>query len=43
MMGGYAPYVWTAFGVVGVVLIGNMVVPYWQYRVLLQTLKKEII
>jgi heme exporter protein D len=31
-MGGYARYVWTAFFMTALVLIGNIIVPYYQQR-----------
>ena len=31
-MGGYALFVWSAYGLVAVVLIGNAVVPWWRHR-----------
>ena len=31
-MGGYAFYVWSAYGLVAAVLIGNAAVPWWRYR-----------
>lgn len=37
-MGGYAFYVWTAFGVVGVVLLINLILPLLRQRKLLKKL-----
>ena len=31
-MGGYAFFVWGAYGLVSVVLIGNAAVPWWRHR-----------
>ena len=31
-MGGYAFFVWSAYGLVAVVLVGNAAVPWWQHR-----------
>ena len=31
-MGGYAFYVWSAYALVLIVLIGNAVVPWWRHR-----------
>ena len=31
-MGGYAFFVWSAYGLVAIVLIGNAVVPWWRHR-----------
>jgi len=31
-MGGYAFFVWGAYGLVAVVLIGNAAVPWWRHR-----------
>lgn len=31
-MGGYAFFVWSAYGLVAVVLIGNAAVPWWRHR-----------
>ncbi|MDE0152627.1 MAG: heme exporter protein CcmD [Gammaproteobacteria bacterium] len=31
-MGGYAFFVWSAYGLVAVVLVGNAAVPWWWHR-----------
>ena len=31
-MGGYAFFVWSTYGLVAVVLIGNAAVPWWRHR-----------
>ncbi len=31
-MGGYAFFVWSAYGLVAVVLVGNAAVPWWRHR-----------
>ena len=31
-MGGYAFYVWSAYALVAIVLVGNAAVPWWRHR-----------
>ena len=31
-MGGYAFFVWSAYGLVAAVLIGNAIAPWWRHR-----------
>lgn len=38
-MGGYGFYVWTSYGLTFVVLLCNIIVPVWQRKQLLRTLK----
>ncbi|MGH8371082.1 MAG: heme exporter protein CcmD [Gammaproteobacteria bacterium] len=40
-MGGYAMYVWPAYGIAAVVLIVNAWLPGWQLRRLLEDLKRR--
>jgi heme exporter protein D len=40
-MGGYAFYVWTAYGVAGVVLVANLVNPLLKERQLLRDIKRQ--
>ncbi|MCX8049839.1 MAG: heme exporter protein CcmD [Methylohalobius sp.] len=39
-MGGYGAYVWSAYGVVTVVLIWNLIVPWLKWRTLVRDLKR---
>ena len=41
-MGGYALYVWGSYGLAAVILIGNIVLPKYQHKVMLKTLAKKM-
>ncbi|HET7922990.1 MAG TPA: heme exporter protein CcmD [Gammaproteobacteria bacterium] len=41
VMGGYAAYVWPAYGIVALVLILNAWLPGWRLRRLLRDLKRQ--
>ena len=41
-MGGYAFYVWTAYGIVTLVLLINFIIPIHRRRKLLQQIKRQI-
>ena len=41
-MGGYGVYVWSAYAIVAVVLIGNLIVPVLQARELKRRLARQI-
>lgn len=38
-MGGYAPYVWSSYGIAAVVVLANIIWPYWRHRALRRKLK----
>lgn len=40
-MGGYAVYVWPAYGVALVVMIANAILPDWHHRTLLKALRRR--
>lgn len=40
-MGGYAFYVWTAYGIVTVVLLVNFIIPIQRRRKLLKQIKRQ--
>jgi heme exporter protein D len=40
-MGGYAFYVWTSYGLALIVLLANLLSPYWQRRKLLADLARR--
>ncbi len=40
-MGGYAPYVWSAYGIALVVLAYNIISPAWQRRRLLREIHQR--
>lgn len=42
-MGGYAPYVWVAFGVTGLVVIGNAVAAFRRERMIRERLRQRIL
>lgn len=31
-MGGYGGYVWSAYGIAAVVLLGNLAISHWQFK-----------
>ncbi|MBX9705959.1 MAG: heme exporter protein CcmD [Gammaproteobacteria bacterium] len=39
-MGHYAAYVWSAYGIMAVVLIGNILEPIWRRKDLIKKLKQ---
>lgn len=39
-MGGYGFYVWLAYGLTGLVLVYNLVRPYWRHKQLLTQLRQ---
>ena len=41
MMGGYARYVWSAYGIAAVVLIANVIIPLWGHRRLVRRIRDE--
>jgi len=38
-MGGYAAFVWPAYGIVAVVMAANVLVPWWRHRQLRRRLR----
>ncbi|GAB3683934.1 heme exporter protein CcmD [Salinisphaera aquimarina] len=40
-MGGYAPFVWSSYGIAAVVLLGNIITPLIAHRVLLRRIRNE--
>lgn len=40
-MGGYAPYVWSAYGIAAVVLVVNVLAPLHRRRQLLEELRRR--
>jgi heme exporter protein D len=41
-MGGYAPYVWSAYGLTAVLLLGNLWLAFRRERQILQELAREL-
>lgn len=41
-MGGYALYVWVSYGVAAIILIGNIILPKYQHKMMLKTLTKKM-
>lgn len=41
-MGGYAFYVWASYGIAAVVLIGNIVLPKYQHKSMINKLTKKL-
>lgn len=41
-MGGHAPYVWSAYGIGVVILVLNILVPWWQSRRFRQQLQRRL-
>ena len=39
-MGHYAQYVWSAYGIMAIVLVGNIVEPIWRRKNLIKKLKQ---
>ncbi|WP_348760535.1 heme exporter protein CcmD [uncultured Salinisphaera sp.] len=40
-MGGYASYVWSAYGIAAVVIVANIAVPFVRHRALLRRIRRE--
>ncbi len=41
-MGGYAFYVWTSYGLVLIVLLANLIIPFKQEQTILRTLARKL-
>ena len=41
-MGGYAPWVWSAFGLTLVVLVGNVIAAAYRYRQAIERLRGQV-
>lgn len=40
-MGGYAPYVWSSYGIAAIVIVGNIVAPVLAHRYIARRIKNE--
>ena len=41
-MGDYAFYVWTSYGLTLIVLVANLLIPYYQEHTILRTLARKL-
>lgn len=41
-MGGYALYVWASYAVAAVILVANIILPKYQHKKMLKTLRKKM-
>ncbi len=41
-MGGYAFYVWSAYGIVALVMVANVLMPLRKRRILMDNLKRRV-
>ena len=42
-MGGYAHYVWSAYGIVAILLLGGVIKELWCWQKLLKKIKQEYV